>query len=168
MNRQAFLLVLMALTAVAAAACETIAPPPPPTAPPSPTPTPEPTATITPTPGPREFIDAAYCWPSPVDQGSFSLMRFFADGVVLDAGVGPFGSCREAWEKMGGYLTPESVDTFNHGEYLLSGEAIRFELAQARTERVIGEVTGRYLGDRMILTRGGADELEYVLVAAEP
>lgn len=165
MKGQSCLLILVALVATGAAACESIAPPPPPTVVPTDTPVPEPAATVTPTMGSREFVDAVYCWPSPIDAGSFSLLRFFGDGTVLDAGVGPFASCPEAWEKYGGYMARGAVDTFNHGEYFLSGENIRFVLAQARTERVIGEVTGLFLGDRMVLTRGGAEELEYVLVA---
>ncbi|MBM4424200.1 MAG: hypothetical protein FJ030_12565 [Chloroflexi bacterium] len=149
------------------AACG-LAPPPPPTVAPTLTPTPAPTPTATPTLGPREYIDAVFCWPSPIDAGSFNLLRFFGNGAVLDAGVEPFADCAAAWAQMKQYMTLESIDTFNHGEYYLSGETIRFELAQARTNRVIGEVTGRYLGDKMILTKGGAEELEYILVEVGP
>lgn len=151
------------LISLIAAACN-IAPPPPPTAVPTETPTPAPTPTATPTSGPREYIDAVFCWPSPIDEGSFNLLRFFADGVVLDASVAPFAGCAEAWSQMKQYLTIENTQTFNHGEYFLSGETIRFELAAARSNKIIGEVTGVYQEDKMILSKVGAENLEYTLV----
>jgi hypothetical protein len=157
------LIVLPVLALLLLAGCG-LAPAPPPTPVPTDTPPPPPTATVTPTLGPREYIDAVYCWPSPIDQGSFNLLRFFSNGTVLDAGVAPFADCQAAWDQMKQYMTVENTLTFNHGEYYLSGEKIRFELAAARSDTVIGEVTGVYLGDKMILTKKGAEELEYVLV----
>ncbi|HLB48490.1 MAG TPA: hypothetical protein VJL59_15905 [Anaerolineales bacterium] len=157
-------LALLSLIMTGCDALGAIAPPPAPTAAPTDTPIPAPTSTATPTLGPREHLDAVFCWPSPIDTGSFNLLRFFTDGTVLDAGVAPFADCAEAWNQMKQYLTIENTQTFNHGEYFLSGETIRFELAAARSNKIIGEVTGVYLGDKMILSKAGAENLEYTLV----
>ncbi len=157
-------LIILSLIITGCYALGAVAPPPAPTAAPTDTPTPAPTPTATPTLGPREFIDAVFCWPSPIDEGSFNLLRFFADGTVLDASVAPFADCQEAWNQMKQYLTIENTQTFNHGEYLLSGETIRFDLAAARSTKIIGEVTGVYFGDKMFLNKVGAENLEYTLV----
>lgn len=140
-----------------------LAPPPPPTAPPTDTPQPAPTATVTPTLGPREYLDGVFCWESPVDVGEFNLLRFFGNGTVLEATVAPFSDCQEAWRQMAQHMTVDAVQTFNHGEYFLSGDLIRFELAVARTNQVIGEVTGTYEVGKMTLTKGGAT-VEYMRV----
>ncbi len=141
-----------------------IAPTPLPTVAPSETPLPAPTLTPTPTMGPREYIDAVYCWKSRIDTGEFELFRFFNNGTVIGAFVSPFADCQDAWNKMAQYLTIDQVTVFNHGEYHLSGEAIRFDLKQARTDKTIGEVTGSYAGDKMLLTKQGAEQLEYIFV----
>ncbi|MBI2976253.1 MAG: hypothetical protein HYY33_04825 [Chloroflexi bacterium] len=160
------LLLIAALMSLISAACGLagIAPPPPPTVAPSPTPLPAPTLTPTPTLGPREYIDAVYCWKSRIDTGEFELFRFFNNGTVIGAFVSPFADCQDAWNKMAQYLTIDEVMTFNHGEYHLSGTVVRFELKQARADKIIGEVTGSYTGDKMLLTKQGAEQLEYIFV----
>ncbi len=157
------LLLIAALMSLIIAACG-LAPPPAPTAAPSATPLPAPTLTPTPTLGPREYIDAVYCWKSRIDTGEFELFRFFNNGAVIGAFVSPFADCQDAWNKMAQYLTIDQVTVFNHGEYQLSGEVVRFELKQARTDKTIGVVTGSYTGDKMLLTKQGAEQLEYIFV----
>lgn len=160
-------LALAALVSLILAACDAlgaIAPTPLPTLPPTDTSTPAPSPTPTPTMGPREYIDAVYCWKSLIDTGEFELFRFFSNGTVIGAFVSPFADCQDAWSKMAQYFTIDEVMTFNHGEYYLSGTVIRFELKQARTDTAIGEVTGIYEGDKMLLTKQGAEQLEYVFV----
>ena len=152
----------VALIALIVAGCD-LAPPPPPTPVPTDTPTPAPTATVTPTLGPREFINGVFCWESPIDVGEFNLLRFFDDGTVLEATVAPFADCWEARRELEPYLTLENAQAVGHGEYFLSGDLIRFELAAAHTNQVVGEVTGIYEGDKMILTKGGATQ-EYIRV----
>lgn len=71
---------------------------------------------MTPTPGPREYIDAVYCWQSNIDAGEFGLLRFFGSGLVLDVHVSPFTGCQAAWAQMQQYLTVANAQTFNHGE----------------------------------------------------
>lgn len=140
-----------------------LAPPPPPTAVPTATPSPEPTPTVTLTLGPREFINAVFCWESPIDEGEYNLLRFFGDGTVLDATVAPFGSCDEAWQQMASFMTADKADDFGHGEYFLSEGLIRFELAAPHSTTIVGEASGTIDGSHMSLTKGGALQ-EYELV----
>jgi hypothetical protein len=135
-----------------------LAPTPAPTAIPTITPTPEASPTITPTLGPREFINAVYCWVSPIDDGEFNLLRFFGDGTVLDATVAPFGSCGEAWGSMQEYMIVERMMDFGHGEYYMSGDVIRFELAPPNASEIVGEAFGEFSGGKLILEKGGATQ----------
>jgi len=152
--RLSLLFILMS-TMLLLFACN-LAPPPPPTAVPTVTPSPEPSPTITPTLGPREFFNGVFCWQSPIDEGEYNLLRFFEDGTVLDATVAPFGSCGEAWQQMASLMTIDRAADFGHGEYFLSGELIRFELAAPNSSQIVGEATGTLEGNRMSLTKGGA------------
>ncbi len=97
--RKIFVIIFSLTAVIALAACDAIAPPPPPTAAPTDTPTPAPSPTPTPTMGPREYLDAAACWPSPIDTGEFNLLRFFNNGIVLEATVAPFADCQAALER---------------------------------------------------------------------
>lgn len=150
---------------MSAAGCDllTLAPPPPPTVIPTATASPEPTATVTPTLGPRQFINAVFCWRSPIDEGEFNLLRFFDDGTLLDATVAPFADCQEAWQAMAPFLIPERASDFGHGEYHLSGDFIRFEVAAPHSSTIVGEASGTYRPDKLVLTKGGAVQ-EYELV----
>src|SRR3972149_708671 len=134
--------IIAALVSLILAACDAlgaIAPTPPPTSPPTDTPTPASTLTPTPTLGPKEFVDAVYCWKSNIDSGSFGLIRFFGNGMVIDVSVAPFGSCDEAWSQMKQYLTLDAINTVNHGEYHLSGTTVRWSLAAANSSTIIGD-----------------------------
>ena len=159
-DRPTLICLVMLVVLSACAAPATVDLPQPTATAPSP---PTPTATL----GPREYIDALYCWPSPVDAGSYNLIRFFPDGHVLDVGVQPFANCDLAWQSMQTYLTLENLLTFSHGEYVLSGETLRYELAAKGSSTVIAEVTGTYLGSKLILLKGGATQ-EYARVALNP
>jgi hypothetical protein len=141
-----------------------IAPAPAATAPPTATFTPAPTATLTPTMGPREYIDAAYCWKSHIDTNEFNLVRFFSNGVVVDVFVQPYASCEEAWQKVGPGLTVDKARAVSHGEYYLSGEIIQYTLAKPGSDEIVGEVNGRLSGASLILHKLGAAESEYVQV----
>ena len=153
--------VLVSLILAACDALGAIAPTPLPTLPPTDTPTPAPALTPTPTLGPKEFVDAVYCWKSNIDTGSFGLIRFFGNGMIIDVSVAPFGSCDEAWAQMKQYLTLDAVTTVNHGEYHLSGTTVRWALAAANTSTIIGEVNGTIEGSKLLIVKEGA-ELEYI------
>jgi hypothetical protein len=159
------LLLFVTLSALAAgcSAIEKIAPAPPATLVPTDTAVPS-TPTPEPTFGPLEYIDAAYCWESHIDTGEFNLERFFPDGTVIDVFVQPYDNCQEAWDMTKEYLTVDSTNVFNHGEYMLSGEHIRFTLCKPGSDDVVGEVNGTYHGNTMLLLRQGAEEWEYVQV----
>jgi hypothetical protein len=160
------LMALFAILLLAVSGCdvlEGIAPSPEPTTVPTETITP-PTETPEPTMGPPEFIDAAYCWESHIDEAEFNLIRFFPNGTLIDVFVQPYPDCQTAWEKTEKYLVPESLEQFSHGEYHLSGERIKFTLIPAYQEEVVGEVNGKYLVDKMLLIRQGSDEWEYKIV----
>ncbi len=142
---------------------EVIAPPPEETPIPSesvaqPSPTPEPTL------GEPEYIDAVFCWESHIDEGELNLIRFFPSGNLIDVFVQPYASCEEAWEGTLDYLTEESLMTFNHGTYHLSGTWIVFTLLPPNSEEISGEVKGTYSIDIMRLMRGGADERDYIRI----
>ena len=150
------ILSILALLALLLSACDVLAPAViEPTSPPA---TAAPAPTATPTLGPREFIDAAYCWESHVDVGEFELLRFFDNGVVLDAFVQPFASCADAWKQAGVGLTLEKQKAVSHGEYYLSGETIRFTLAPPGSDEVAGEVTGTYAPERLVLKKQGVED----------
>ncbi len=153
---------LLTVFGVLIAACG-LAPAPPPTVPPTATFTPEPTATITPTFGPPEYIEAVYCWLSPVDDGEFNMLRFFGNGTVLDATVQPFTDCDDAWATVKNHMILENEQSHGHGQYQLSEDRIQFELAAPHSTTIVGEVFGTLEGSRMILTKGGATQ-EYIRV----
>jgi hypothetical protein len=138
---------------------------PPPEATPIPTDRTEFTPTpIEPTLGPKEFIDAVYCWESHVDDGEFNLIRFFMDGTVIDLFVQPYNNCQDAWAATEAYITVDKKNNFNHGEYHLSGDRIVFSLAGANSNVTAGEIKGSYLGEKMVLNRQGAEEWEYIQI----
>lgn len=124
----------------------------------------EPTATPEPTLGEPEYIDAAYCWESHIDEGEYNLVRFFPSGNLIDVFVQPYSSCEEAWEGTYEYLTEENLMAYNHGTYHLSGTWIEFTLSPANSDEVSGEVKGTYEVNIMRLIRGGADERDYILI----
>ncbi len=123
-----------------------------------PTPTPEPTL------GELEYIDAVYCYVSHIDDAEFNLIRFFPSGNLIDVFVQGYSSCDEAWQKSAAYLTEEKRMNFPHGEYQLSGEWIIYTLSAANSEEIAGEVKGEYHPDRMLLTRQGSEQMEYLFV----
>lgn len=122
------------------------------------TPTPEPTL------GDLEYIDAVYCWVSHIDDAEFNLIRFFPSGSLIDVFVQGYSSCDDAWKKSAAYLTEDKLMNFNHGTYQLSGEWIVFSLAAANSDEIAGEVRGSYSSERMLLTRQGSEEREYLFV----
>jgi hypothetical protein len=124
----------------------------------------EPTATPEPTLGEPEYIDAAYCWESHIDEGEYNLVRFFPSGNLIDVFVQPYTSCAEAWEGTYEYLTEENLMAYNHGSYHLSGTWIVFTLSPPNSTEVSGEVKGTYGVNLMRLIRGGADERDYILI----
>ncbi len=143
---------------------ESIAPPPEAT--PIPTeqaaqPTPEPTATL----GEREYISSVYCWQSHIDDGEYNLVRFFPSGTLIDVFVQPYSSCEEAWEASQKYLVEESLAQFNHGEYHLSGDQIRYTLSPPNSNEISGTITGTYTGGAMHLIRVGSEEREYIRIS---
>jgi hypothetical protein len=121
------------------------------------------TATPLPTLGALEYLDAAYCLISGTDDDEQNLLRFFPSGVVFEVKVQGHGSCQATWDYIAPFLIETATDTFNHGEYQLSGFQIRFALAPANSDQVAGFVTGRYDGDKMLLQQQGV-EMEYILV----
>jgi hypothetical protein len=123
-----------------------------------------PTPTTEPTMGELEYIDAVYCWVSHIDDAEFNLIRFFPSGNLIDVFVQGYGSCEEAWQKSAAYLTEDKLMNFNHGEYQLSNEWIIFTLSAANSEEVVGEVKGDYSPERMLLTRQGSEQMEYLFV----
>lgn len=141
-----------------------IAPPPPDT----PVPTERviaPQETTTPTLGEPEFIDAAFCWESHIDDGEYNLVRFFPSGLLIDVFVQPFTSCNESWENTKGYLIEESLMNFNHGKYHLSKDQIRYTLSPPNSDEISGEITGTYTINMMLLRRVGAEDREYILIS---
>ncbi|MFH1523995.1 MAG: hypothetical protein ABIF04_03445, partial [Chloroflexota bacterium] len=166
MTKKIFIFALLIILASLVAGCNAlraVAPLPEPTI--SPTPT---TILYTPTPlptlGTLEYLNAAYCFdddPNPDDE--YNLLRFFRSGVVLELKVQGKGSCQASWDYVSPYLIETATDTFNHGEYQLSGSQIQFTLAPANSDEVAGIVTGRYEGDKMLLQQQGVS-MEYVLV----
>lgn len=122
------------------------------------TPTPEPTL------GDLEYIDAVYCWVSHIDDAEYNLIRLFPSGSLIDVFVQGYSSCDEAWQKSAAYLTEDKLMSFNHGTYQLSHEWIIFTLAAANSDEVVGEVKGSYSPERMLLTRQGSEEREYLFV----
>lgn len=123
-----------------------------------PTPTPEPTL------GKLEYIDAVYCWVSHIDDAEYNLIRFFPSGALIDVFVQGYDSCDEAWLKSASYLTEDKLMNFNHGKYQLSKDWITFTLAASNSEEIVGEVKGKYTPERMILSRQGSEQREYLLV----
>ena len=164
MRKKIFAIIFSLTVVIALTACDMIAPPPPATEMPTPTSPPLPTLTPTATLGAKEFINAVFCWASTLQRNSYSLMRFFSNGVVLEAGVEGFPTCQAAWTQLQSYMTLDKEMTFNHGQYHLSKQTIRFELAAPNTTKVVGEVNGTYLGNKMIVTKLGVKDLEYMLV----
>jgi len=142
---------------------ESIAPPPAATAIPTPknadpTPTPEPTL------GDPEYISAAFCWESHIDEGEYNLIRFFPSGNLIDIYAQPYTSCEDAWENTHDYLVEENLMQFNHGSYHLSGTWIVFNLAAPNSDKISGEVKGEYSVGTMKLYRVGSDPREYTLI----
>lgn len=123
-----------------------------------PTPTPEPTL------GDLEYIDAVYCWVSHIDDAEYNLIRFFPSGALIDVFVQSYDSCDEAWQKSAAYLTEDKLMNFSHGKYQLSHEWIIFTLSASNSDEVVGQVKGDYSPERMLLTRQGSVEREYLLV----
>jgi len=164
MRKKTFAIIFSLVTVIALAACDVIAPPPPPTEMPTPTSPPLPTLTPTATLGAKEFISAVFCWQSSLQRNTYSLMRFFTNGLVLEAGVEGFPTCQAAWAQLQSYMTLDKEMTFNHGQYHLSKQTIRFELAAPNSTKVVGEVNGTYFGNKMIVTKLGVKDMEYILV----
>ena len=157
-------LMALILFCILAAGCSVIAPPPADT----PIPTEaevQPESTPLPTLGEPEYIDAAYCWESHIDEGEYNLVRFFPSGNLIDVFVQPYADCADAWANTKEYLVEESLMNFNHGEYHLSGDQIRYTLSPPNSEEVSGEITGTYTIDIMLLNRVGSDEREYILIS---
>lgn len=125
-------------------------------------PTPEPTATL----GEREYISAVYCWESHIDDGEYNLVRFFPSGWLIDVFVQPYASCEEAWEASKQYLNEESLAQFNHGEYYLSGDQIRYTLSPPNSEEISGTIAGTYTGGAMMLNRVGSETREYIRITS--
>ncbi|MFZ5879074.1 MAG: hypothetical protein ACOY0R_06875 [Chloroflexota bacterium] len=164
MKKTSLVFLLVAFLSLLAGGCDLVqAFAPPPTSVPTPT-TAAHTETPLPTLGAAEYLDAAYCTKSHIDDNEFSLIRFYPSGVVLDLMVQGYASCEEAWEKTAPYLGEDAINRFSHGEYQFSGSQIRFTLSPANSNQVVGTVTGRYHGEKMFLARQGADEWEYTLV----
>lgn len=158
-----FLLVSISFCLLFLSACDLIAPPPEDT----PIPTQvraEPTTKPSPTLGEPEYISAAYCWESHIDEAEYNLIRLFSSGNLIDVFVQPYSSCSEAWEATKDYLVEESLMQFNHGTYHLSGEQILFTLSPPNSEEIAGEVPGKYYGNVMMLRKGGAEEREYIQI----
>jgi hypothetical protein len=109
-------------------------------------------------------MDAAYCWKSHIDTSEFNLVRFFSNGVVLDVFVQPYTDCEEAWQKVGTGLTVDKAQAVNHGEYYLSGEVIRYELAKPGSNDIVGEVSGVFSGGTLVLYKQGTEGWEFVQV----
>jgi len=124
----------------------------------------QPPPTSEPTLGDLEYINAAYCWESHIDEGEYNLVRFFPSGNLIDVFVQPYASCEEAWEGTRNYLIEESLMNFSHGTYRLSGTWIEFTLSPPNSEEISGEVKGTYSVDTMHLIRGGANERDYILI----
>ncbi len=164
MHKKIFVIIFSLTVVISLTACDVIAPPPPATEIPTPTSPPLPTLAPTATLGAKEFINAVFCWASTLQRNTYSLMRFFSNGLVLEAGVEGFPTCQAAWTQLQSYMTLDKEMTFNHGQYHLSKQTIRFELAAPNTTKVVGEVNGTYLGNKMIVTKLGVKDLEYVLV----
>ena len=160
------LLMILMITCILVSGCSVInevAPPPPDT--PEPTDSvSQPTNTPLPTLGEPEFIDAAYCWESHIDEGEYNLVRFFPSGLLIDVFVQPYTSCAEAWANTKEYLIEESLMNFNHGEYHLSENQIRYTLSPPNSEEVSGEILGTYTINSMLLNRVGSDERVYILI----
>jgi len=139
--------------------------------PPSDTPMPTeaesgPINTPLPTLGEPEFIDAAYCWESHIDEAEYNLVRFFPSGLLIDVFVQPYSDCADAWSNTKEYLVEESLMNFNHGEYHLSGDQIRYTLSPPNSEEVSGEIIGTYTINTMFLKRVGSEEREYILISS--
>lgn len=156
-------LIILALVLSGCDVMKAIAPPPQAIIIPTETVTPA-AATVTPTFGAPEYIDTAFCWESHIDEAEFNLIRFFPNGTLIDVFVQPYRDCMEAWNETESYYTTSALEKFNHGEYHLSGDRIKFTLIKANGTEVIGEVNGTYLVDKMLLRRQGAEEWEYVRV----
>ncbi len=124
----------------------------------------EATATPEPTLGDLEYIDAAYCWESHIDEGEYNLIRFFPSGNLIDVFVQPYKNCQEAWEGTEEYLSEENLMAYNHGSYQLSGTWIEFTLIPPQSTEVSGEVKGTYSVGTMRLIRGGSDERDYTII----
>lgn len=122
------------------------------------------TGTAQPTLGEPEYIEAVYCWESHIDEGEYNLISFFASGNLIDVFVQPYTSCAEAWQGTKEYLGEEKLLWYSHGTYHLSGGFIRFSLSPAQSDKVVGEVTGTYSPEKMMLVRQGSEEREYIAV----
>ncbi|MCB2209256.1 hypothetical protein KQH62_00035 [bacterium] len=160
---RALLMLALGLLLTSCSVVDSIAPPPAATSVPTakssdPTPTPEPTL------GDREYISAAYCWESHIDEGEFNLIRFFPSGNLIDIYAQPYTSCEDAWANTQDYLLEENLMQFNHGSYHLSGTWIVFDLAAPNSDKVSGEVKGEYAVDTLRLYRVGADPRDYTIV----
>jgi hypothetical protein len=156
-------IIILALILSGCDVMRAVAPPPQSTIAPTETITPI-MLTATPTFGAPEYIDTAYCWESHIDESEFNLIRFFSNGKLIDVFVQPYQDCPDAWSKTESYLTLDSLEKFNHGEYYLSGDRIKITLIKANSSEEIGEVYGTYLVDKMLLQRQGAEEWEYTRV----
>lgn len=123
------------------------------------------TATPLPTLGELEPLDAAYCLESPPDahELEFTVLRFFASGVVLQVNVKGQSSCSETWEYIAPYLKEGATDIYSHGEYQYSQGQIRFALAPAGSDEMAGEISGVIDGSELILDIQGTQKV-YVLV----
>lgn len=167
MTKPIILFVLCIALAALAAGCDAlqaIAPLPQATIAPSPTAIIN-TPTSFPTLGNLEYLNAAFCLEDDPDNDDdeYNVLRFFPSGVVLEVKVQGHGSCQVTWDYIAPYLIETATDTFNHGEYQLSGSQIRFALAPANSDQMAGIVTGRYEADKMILQQQGVG-MEYILV----
>jgi len=161
-----FLLISLSILMLFISGCstlESIVPPPEATSIPTEKeaqPTLAPTATL----GEKEYISAVYCWQSHIDDGEYNLVRFFPSGSLIDVFVQPYASCEEAWEASQQYLVEESLAQFNHGEYHLSGDQIRYTLSPPNSNEISGTITGVYTGGAMTLIRVGSEEREYIRI----
>ena len=126
-----------------------------------------PTNTPEPTLGQLEYIDAVYCWVSHIDEGEYNLIRFFPSGNLIDVFVQGYESCHEAWVATGSYLTEDKIMNFSHGQYQLSHEWITFTLSAINSNEVVGNVKGQYSPERMLLSRQGSEEREYLAINKE-
>jgi len=158
-------LILFCMLVTGCSVINEVAPPPPDAQVPTESES-EPINTPLPTLGEPEFIDAAYCWESHIDEAEYNLVRFFPSGLLIDVFVQPYSDCADAWANTKEYLFEESLMNFNHGEYHLSGDQIRYTLSPPNSEEVSGEIIGTYTINTMLLKRVGSEEREYILISS--